>query len=113
MNNHKETIKEEFTKQAHYFETVGLTLSNQKYLEWIVKSLPLKKSFHVLDVAAGTALLSRAISKFTKEVTAIDTTFGMLDVAKKEIEKSNISNITLKEGLAESLPFKDSFLIWL
>ena len=109
MNNHTETIKEEFTKQAHYFETVGLTLSNQKYLEWIVKSLPLKKSFHVLDVAAGTALLSRAISKFTKEVTAIDTTFGMLDVAKKEIEKSNISNITLKEGLAESLPFKDSF----
>ena len=41
MNNHTETIKEEFTKQAHYFETVGLTLSNQKYLEWIVKSLPL------------------------------------------------------------------------
>ena len=35
------------------------------------------------------------------------TTFGMLDVAKQEIEKSNISNITLKEGLAESLPFKD------
>ena len=53
MNNHKETIKEEFTKQAHYFETVGLTLSNQKYLEWIVKSLPLKKSFHVLDVACS------------------------------------------------------------
>ena len=72
MNNHNETIKEEFTKQAHCFETVGLTLSNQKYLQWIVKSLPLQKSFHVLGVAIGTVLLSRTISKFTKGVTAID-----------------------------------------
>ena len=72
MNNHNETIKEEFTKQAHCFETLGLILSNQKCLEWIVKSLPLKKSFRVLDVATETALLSRTISKFTKEVTAID-----------------------------------------
>ncbi len=48
MNNRNETIKEEFTKQARCFETVGLTLSNQKYLEWIVKSLPLKKRFMYL-----------------------------------------------------------------
>ena len=73
------------------------------------KIITFEKTFHVFDFATGTVLLSRAISKFTKEVTAIDTTFGMLDVAKQEIEKSNISNITLKEGLAESLPVKDSF----
>ena len=48
MNNRNETIKEEFTKQARCFETVGLPLSNQKYLEWIVKSLPLKKRFMYL-----------------------------------------------------------------
>lgn len=109
MSNHNEIIKNEFTKQAKYFENKGLTLSNQEYLEWMVKSLPLDASFHVLDVAAGTCLLSRAIAKYVKEVVAIDTTLEMLNVAQSEIKKSNISNICLKEGLAESLPFENDF----
>jgi ubiquinone/menaquinone biosynthesis C-methylase UbiE len=108
MADHKETIKKEFAKQAKRFGESGLTLSSQEYLQWMVKSLPLHKSFRVLDVAAGTGHLSRAIAHYVREVVSIDTTPEMLNEAKKEIEKARLSNIILVEGLAESLPFADN-----
>jgi len=102
--NHNKIIQEEFSKQAPKFGERGLTLSNQDILDWIVDFLPLEKEFRVLDVAAGTGHLSRAIAPNVREVIAIDITPEMLAQAREETERRDLKNISLEEGNAERLP---------
>ena len=105
---HNETIRKEFSRQATSFGDKGLTLSSQEYLEWMVSILPLQAAFRVLDVAAGTAHLSRAIAPHVREVVAIDMTPEMLEEARKEIAKSGLRNVWLEEGNAQNLPYQDN-----
>ena len=106
---HNEVIRREFSKQATGFGDTGLTLSRQDILDWIVDTLPLHENFRVLDVAAGTGHLSRAIAPHVLEVVAIDITPGMLEEARKEAARCNLDNISFEEGKAEDLPYKDDF----
>ena len=101
---HNRVVQEEFSKQAARFGDKGLTLSSQDLLDWIVTILPLHPELRVLDVAAGTGHLSRAIAPHVQEVVAIDITPAMLDCARAEITKGNFGNISLEEGSAEKLP---------
>jgi len=109
VNNldHNQRIREEFSKQAARFGDLGLTLSSQEILDWIVGGLPLQKDFRVLDVAAGTGHLSRSIAPYVAEVIAIDITPEMLEIARKESAQYNLENIIIKEGNAADLPFQD------
>jgi len=103
---HNEVVRKEFSKQASNFGDKGLTLSSQDILDWSMEILPLEKEFRVLDAAAGTGHLSRAIAPRVETVVAIDITPEMLDHARKELIRSNIRNISLQEGSAEYLPYK-------
>ncbi len=99
-------IREEFSKQASKFGDKGLTLSSQDILDWIVDYLPLDREFRVLDVAAGTGHLSRAIAPHVREVAAIDITPEMLTRAREETTERNLDNISFVEGSAEQLPYE-------
>lgn len=103
---HNRVIRQEFSKQASRFGDKGLTLSSQSILDWIVKFLPLYHEFRVLDVAAGTGHLSRAIAPDVREVTAIDITPAMLARAREESARLNLENISFVEGSAEHLPYE-------
>lgn len=107
VEQHTQIIQEEFSRQAESFGKKGLTLSNKEYLTWSLQNLNLKPHEEVLDVAAGTGHLSRAIAPFVKKVTAIDVTEAMLRMGVKEAQKEGISNITFMVGAAEKLPFPD------
>lgn len=104
--DHNRVVRKEFSKQAARFGDQGLTLSSQDLLDWIVDSLPLKKEFRVLDVAAGTGHLSRAIAPRVNEVAAIDLTPAMLAQAREEAARQNLTNIVFEEGNAERLPYE-------
>ena len=106
---HNEVIRREFSKQATGFGDKGLSLSRQDILDWIVDTLPLHENYRVLDVAAGTGHLSRAIAPHVTDVVAIDITPGMLEEARKEAARSNLDNISIEEGKAEYLPYEDDF----
>jgi len=103
---HNKVIRKEFSKQASSFGEKGLTLSSQDILAWSVDLLPLEKDLRVLDVAAGTGHLSRAIAPYVREVVALDITPKMLDYAREETARSNLANIFIEEGKAEVLPYK-------
>jgi SAM-dependent methyltransferase len=112
MNNlsHSERIRREFARQAIHFGEEGLTLTSKEYLEWMVDILPLQPHYRVLDVAAGTGHLSRAVAPFVREVVAVDMTREMLAEADREIRSSGLGNIILDEANASNLPYQnDSF----
>ncbi len=100
-------IKREFAKQASDFGKLGLTLARADYLRWMVENLPLRRNDEVLDVAAGTGHLSRAIAPRVRCVTAFDLTPEMLGEARRAAEQEGLANIAFTEGDAERLPYGD------
>jgi ubiquinone/menaquinone biosynthesis C-methylase UbiE len=107
MAKHEETIRREFAKQAAAFGNKNLTLSNEDLLSWMLAALPLEPASRVLDVAAGTGLLGRAMAPHVCEVVAIDATSEMLAEGRAEAEGAALSNITFEQGMAEELPYDD------
>ncbi len=103
--SHHEVVRREFGKQASRFGKKGLALTSREYLQWMVDNLDLRPHFDVLDVAAGTGHLSRAIAPHVKRVVAVDLTPEMLLKGSHEAAEDGITNITFEQGLAENLPY--------
>lgn len=105
---HRETVRREFARQSGSFENADLTISSKDHLAWIVDLLPLRPGFRILDVAAGTGHLSRAIAPRVKEVVAIDLTPEMLDRAREESSRAGCDNISFQEGDAGAIQYADA-----
>jgi ubiquinone/menaquinone biosynthesis C-methylase UbiE len=100
-----DVVRREFAQQAARFGEQGLTLSNQAYLQWMVDQLNLEPHFEVLDVAAGTGHLSRAIAPHVKRVVALDITPEMLAQGQHEAEQQGLTNLVFEQGEAEHLTY--------
>jgi len=74
----------------------------------MVGILPLQPDFHVLDVAAGTGHLGRAIAPRVRQVVAFDMTPKMLEEGRKETARVGLENISFEEGDAAVLPYNDN-----
>src|SRR5699024_7462475 len=105
--NHNEKIIHQYKKQAYGFSNKNLSLNNNQHIRWVLSSIFLDKSFSVLDVAAGTGIISRAVSPFVSKVTSLDLSPDMIHQGKQENKQHKISNIQFVQGSAENLPFVD------
>ncbi|ACY99285.1 Methyltransferase type 11 [Thermomonospora curvata DSM 43183] len=59
----------------------------------------------VLETCAGTAVLSRAIARRVRHVTALDLDEGKLAEGKREADRDALTNITFTRGDATALPY--------
>ena len=98
-----DVIRREFGQQAARFGEQGLTLSNQAYLQWMVEHLDLQPHFEVLDVAAGTGHLSRAIAQYVHRVVGLQLTPQMLAQGRHEAVRQGLTNLVLELGEEEHL----------
>lgn len=62
----------------------------------------------VLDIAAGTGIVSLELSKCVQQVDALDIESEMIAVARKKAEKARISNISFHIQSAYELNFPDN-----
>lgn len=95
------SIRDEFRKQASGWGKMEVS----PHLRWAMDLLDTRPHFDVLDVAAGTGLLSRALSARVKRVTASDITPEMLAEGRAAAEREGVSNVTFEQGAAEDLPY--------
>jgi ubiquinone/menaquinone biosynthesis C-methylase UbiE len=98
-------VREEFKKQATGFSNKLLTLNSEELLNWIRVSLNLNTGMTVLDVAAGTGILSRSIAPFVQKVTSIDLSQDMISEGNYQNQQLNITNIDFKMAHAEDIPY--------
>src|SRR5688572_28625776 len=61
----------------------------------------------VLDVAAGTGHVARALAASVRAVIAVDATEAMLAAGKAEADRAGLRNVVFQRGDAAALPFAD------
>jgi ubiquinone/menaquinone biosynthesis C-methylase UbiE len=106
MEEHVEKIRRAFGKQASAFEDQKLSLKSEKYIQWILDSLPLSPDLSVIDVACGTGIMARAIAPYVSSVVGIDITREMLHAARQQAEEKNLNNIEFIECDARNICFE-------
>ena len=76
----------------------------------IIRSLKLKESDHVLDIAAGTGEPGLTIASIVKngKVVITDLSDDMLKVARENADRKGIKNIEILSCDVTELPFKDN-----
>jgi phosphatidylethanolamine/phosphatidyl-N-methylethanolamine N-methyltransferase len=60
---------------------------------------------HVLEVAAGTGLVTMAIAARARRVTATDYTAAMVNMLRRRIDAAGLSNVTCEQADIYTLPF--------
>lgn len=97
-----------FNKGARHYDGVvdwGFFRTGGAYRRWVQQRHGLKKGDRVLDVACGTGLVALAAAKIlgtAENITCLDPSEGMLDVARTKLKA------TFVVGRAEALPFPEN-----
>jgi ubiquinone/menaquinone biosynthesis C-methylase UbiE len=101
LKHQQHLIRREFKRQASEWAKERVSPD----LRWVARQLPLRRSLSVLDVAAGTGLLSQAVAPKVKRVVALDVTPEMIAEGYKKVQQRGLRNIIFILGTAEALPF--------
>ncbi|HEV2327821.1 MAG TPA: bifunctional demethylmenaquinone methyltransferase/2-methoxy-6-polyprenyl-1,4-benzoquinol methylase UbiE [Verrucomicrobiae bacterium] len=67
-----------------------------------------KPGDHALDLCCGTGDIALALAEQGADVTGLDFSEKMLEVAAHRLEKSHCSHLKFMQGDAQSLPFPDN-----
>lgn len=108
MGNQDDLVREQFKKQAKGFSDNSLTMNNQSYIKWMLDGLSLSSEINVLDVAAGTGILSRAMSPFVHNVISIDLSEDMISEGDQINKSLGLTNIRYVHGNVENMPFQEN-----
>ena len=102
-----QAIQRSFTKQSASFETKEMSFSKEEYLQWAVERIAPQGQDRVLEVAAGTCVLGRAMARGAAQVTCLDLTAAMLEVGKQKAAEQGLDNMEFVMGDAQELPYPE------
>ena len=107
MTTHKDSILDQFTRQAVPFSTAS-AIKDEAALRLIVEFSGAGPDDTVLDVACGGGLVVCAFAKTVRHATGIDLTPAMLEQARKNQAAQGLTNVTWQQGDVVPLPFPDA-----
>jgi len=89
----------------NHFLSLGIDRGWRKKVIREIKAVP----YHtILDIATGTGDVAIAASGLETQITGLDLSEKMLDVARDKVSKRGIENIELTKGDSENLPYDDN-----
>src|SRR2546427_10033577 len=97
MTTHKDSILDQFTRQAVPFSTAP-SIKDEAALRLIVEFSGAGPTDTVLDVACGGGLVVCAFARTVRHATGIDLTPAMLEQAQKNQAAQGRANITWDPG---------------
>jgi ubiquinone/menaquinone biosynthesis C-methylase UbiE len=104
---HLDRIAEEFSRQAKTFERWAEMTDDQVAARFRSALGPAGEG-RLLDMACGPGVVTAAIAARAASVVGLDATEAMLERARARCAKASLSNVELKRGDAENLPFADA-----
>ncbi|MGH7813648.1 MAG: class I SAM-dependent methyltransferase [Candidatus Binataceae bacterium] len=104
---HKETVQEEFTRQAEAF-AASPTIKDPDRIRRLVDAVAPATSDRVLELATGPGHVALAFAARCRDVVGVDLTAAPLEIAERMRAERGISNARFMRADVESrLPFGD------
>ena len=107
MPSHRDTILDQFSRQALPFSTAP-SIRDQRALQLIVDAAATGADDTVLDVACGPGLVACAFARVARAVTGIDLTPAMIERAEALAAEGGRTNVRFQIGDVQPLPFPDA-----
>jgi SAM-dependent methyltransferase len=107
VSTHRETIVDQFTKQALPFSTAP-GIKDAAALQLVVEFSGAGADDTVLDVACGPGLVVCAFARVVRHATGIDLTPAMIERARTVQAEQGLSNVTWRVGDILPLPYADA-----
>src|SRR5919108_5299434 len=104
MTTHKDSILDQFTRQAVPFATAP-GIKDEAALKLVIEFSGVGANDTVLDVACGPGILACAFARVAKHVTGIDITPAMLERARSLQHEQGLTNLTWQQGDVLPLPY--------
>ncbi|KXH72112.1 MAG: hypothetical protein AM326_11290 [Candidatus Thorarchaeota archaeon SMTZ-45] len=96
----KDLVREGYDKIAEQYDDYRSAFSAEEELDEFMSFV--KPNSHILDVGCGTGLVARALVDNGLQVTGIDISHKMLDLAKHRVPQA-----TFEIGVMTALEFED------
>jgi ubiquinone/menaquinone biosynthesis C-methylase UbiE len=106
-DDHAAAIERAFSHQARAFEDRRFNRIFTTDVEWLLEDLELAPDDLVLDVAAGTGHVARALAPAVRAVVALDATVAMLHEGHAAAAAAGLRNVVFQRGDAAAMPFLD------
>jgi ubiquinone/menaquinone biosynthesis C-methylase UbiE len=106
-DDHAAAIERAFSHQARAFEDRRLNRIFTTDVEWVLEDLDPAPDDVVLDMAAGTGHVARALAPAVRAVVALDATVAMLEQGHAAAAAAGLRNVVFQRGDAAALPFLD------
>ena len=103
----EEENKAYFAQVAPVYDEMRKGCYGNALRDLIVERFPPPSGSRVADIGTGTGYLAKGLAKYAAEVTAVDISTAMLEVAGTELAQAGIENVRLLEGNAYDLPLDD------
>ena len=110
----KKQVEQMFDTISGNYDGLNRVISLGSDVKWrkkVVKMIAAINPKSVLDIATGTGDLAIKYAKHTNasQIVGLDLSDGMLSVARKKIENSDLGNkLEFIQGDSEALPFEDN-----
>jgi ubiquinone/menaquinone biosynthesis C-methylase UbiE len=96
-----------FDKAAKTWETSPRIMLADAVFTAMKKNISFNADAVAADYGAGTGLISLALAPLVKAVTAIDTSYEMLEVLKEKASRSGLKNITAVQADIDEKTIRD------
>jgi len=100
----EQVVREYFDQLAPEYDASRVKCYGDDLRNLLMEVIPVSKEMIVADIGCGTGYLTKVLAEKSKEVTAVDASVEMLNVARRELEKAGLDNIRFIRGEAEKLP---------
>lgn len=106
-SDHKNTVREEFTKQAAAYAS-NSSLTDPEKVDRLVRATDASPEARVLEVATGPGHVAFGFADVCDEVVGLDITEAPLAIAEETRQERGVNNIHFQKGDAETLPFDEN-----
>ena len=104
--DHSDIVKDSFGPRASEYLHIAVHAGGED-LAWLARQLEGCGEAELLDLGCGGGHVSYAAAERVWSVTAYDMSEDMLEVVRWEADACGLANVTVKRGVAETLPFAE------